>query len=160
MTCAPSTQGRAYDVFCASDICRQSQWTMAIHRFSVFDFLSIFDHGVNWTDENQLTKQPVVISKGSHTLVFSICSRALTHCPPTFYIGAKQNPKWRLGQTGQETHRLGSARRADRTANSANANNLGMESVWDNLPTGAPRRAAGAENFWERCRRTDGQIKG
>jgi hypothetical protein len=32
---------------------------------------------------------------------------------------------------------------------------LGMESVWGNLPTGAPRREAGAENFWERCRQTD-----
>ena len=92
----------------------------------------------------------------SSTLVFSLCSRALSHHPQTsFYIGAKQNPKWRPGQTGQETHRLGSARRADRTANSANASNLGMESVRGNLPTGAPGQAAGAENFWERCGQTD-----
>ena len=97
---------------------------------------------------------------GSSTLVFSLCSRALTHCPPTFYIGAKQNPKWRPGQTGQETHRLGSARRADSTAISANAMKLGMESEGGILPTGAPRRAAGAENFWERCRRTDGRTDG
>ena len=91
----------------------------------------------------------------SSKLVFSLCSRALTHFPPTFYIGAKQNPKWRPGQTGQETHRLGSARRADSTANSANAMKLGMESEGGILPTGAPGQAAGAENFWERCRRTE-----
>jgi hypothetical protein len=92
---------------------------------------------------------------GSHTLFFSLCSHALTNHPPTFYIGAKQNPKWRPGQTGQETHRLGSARRAVSTAISANARNLGMESEGGTPPTGAPRREAGAENFWERCGRTD-----